>query len=71
MKKRLVFIYNPNAGKAKIKSKLSDIVVEFSKFGYEVIVLPTGKRGMLQNLPELMRLPGRRIGSCAPAATGL
>ncbi len=45
MKKRLVFIYNPNAGKAKIKSKLSDIVVEFSKFGYEVIVLPTGKRG--------------------------
>ncbi|MDE7300515.1 MAG: YegS/Rv2252/BmrU family lipid kinase [Lachnospiraceae bacterium] len=45
VKKRLVFIYNPNAGKAKIKNKLSDIVVEFAGYGYEVIVLPTGKRG--------------------------
>ena len=45
MKKRLVFIYNPNAGKAKIKNKLSDIVVEFAGRGYEVIVLPTGRRG--------------------------
>lgn len=45
MRERLLFIYNPNAGKAKLKGKLSDIVVEFSENGYEVIVMPTAKRG--------------------------
>ena len=45
MGKRLLFIYNPNAGKAKIKNRLSDIVVEFARQGYEVIVKPTEKRG--------------------------
>lgn len=45
MRERLLFIYNPNAGKAKLKAKLSDIVVEFSENGYEVIVMPTAKRG--------------------------
>jgi diacylglycerol kinase family enzyme len=45
MRERLLFIYNPNAGKAKLKGKLSDIVTEFSENGYEVIVMPTAKRG--------------------------
>lgn len=45
MRERLLFIYNPNAGKAKMKAKLSDIVVEFSENGYEVIVMPTAKHG--------------------------
>lgn len=45
MRERLLFIYNPNAGKAKLKGKLSDIVVEFSENGYEVIVMPTAKHG--------------------------
>lgn len=45
MRERLLFIYNPSAGKAKLKAKLSDIVVEFSENGYEVIVMPTAKRG--------------------------
>lgn len=40
-KKRLVFIYNPHAGKGKIKAKLADIVDVFSKADYEVIVYPT------------------------------
>lgn len=40
-----MFIYNPNAGKAKIKSSLSDIVQEFSSRDFDVIVKPTGKRG--------------------------
>ena len=43
MRERLLFIYNPSAGKAKLKAKLSDIVVEFSENGYEVIVMPTAK----------------------------
>lgn len=45
MRERLLFIYNPNAGKAKLKGRLSDIVAEFSENGYEVIVMPTTKRG--------------------------
>lgn len=45
MRERLLFIYNPNAGKAKLKGKLSDIITEFSENGYEVIVMPTAKRG--------------------------
>lgn len=45
MRKRLLFIYNPNAGKAKIKNKLSDIVQIFTRKGYEVIAMPTMKHG--------------------------
>lgn len=43
MRERLLFIYNPSAGKAKLKAKLSDIVVEFSENGYEVIVMQIGR----------------------------
>lgn len=43
--KRLLFIYNPNAGKAKIASQLSELVELFSSEGFEVIVKPTAKRG--------------------------
>ena len=45
MKKRLLFIYNPNAGKARISTKLSDIIVILSQCGWETVVLPTEKRG--------------------------
>ncbi len=45
MKKKLLFIYNPHAGKGKIKNWLSDIVVLFVKNGYEVVIYATlGKR---------------------------
>ena len=39
--KRLLFIYNPHAGKGLLKPKLSDIVDIFVKAGYEVIIYPT------------------------------
>lgn len=45
MRERLLFIYNPNAGKAKVKEKLSDIIAKFAESGYEVIAMPTAKRG--------------------------
>lgn len=45
MKKFLVFIYNPHAGKARIKGKLSDVVEIFAQNGYEVIIKPTRKHG--------------------------
>lgn len=40
-KKKLLFIYNPNAGKGMLKPKLSDIIEVFSKAQYEVFVYPT------------------------------
>lgn len=41
MEKKLLFIYNPRAGKAMIKTHLSDIIDIFTKGGYEVTVHPT------------------------------
>lgn len=41
--KKLLFIYNPNAGTGVLKPKISDIVDIFVKGGYEVTVYPTQK----------------------------
>lgn len=45
MKKRALFVYNPRAGKAMIRSKLSDILELLEQGGYETLVRPTTKRG--------------------------
>lgn len=39
--KRLLFIYNPHAGKELLKPKLSDIIDIFVKAGYEEVAYPT------------------------------
>lgn len=39
--KRMLFVYNPNAGKGLLKAKLSDVLDIFVKAGYEVVVYPT------------------------------
>ncbi len=41
MDKKLLFIYNPIAGKAQIRNKLADIIDLFTKEGYEVVAHPT------------------------------
>ncbi|ROR27171.1 YegS/Rv2252/BmrU family lipid kinase [Mobilisporobacter senegalensis] len=41
MKKKMLFVYNPNAGKGKIKTRLSDIVEIFVKADYEVTIYAT------------------------------
>ncbi|MCM1175412.1 MAG: YegS/Rv2252/BmrU family lipid kinase [Blautia sp.] len=41
MDKYMLFIYNPKAGKAQIKSNLLDIIDTFVKAGYEVTAYPT------------------------------
>lgn len=41
--RKMLFIYNPNAGTGLIKSKLSDIVDTFAKSGYEITIYPTQK----------------------------
>lgn len=45
MAKRMLFIYNPFAGKGQIKNKLFDIINTFTKSGYEITVHPTENRG--------------------------
>ena len=44
-KKKMLFVYNPKAGKERIRSNLLDIIDIFSKAGYEVTVHPTQERG--------------------------
>ena len=39
--KKMLFIYNPNAGTGILKPKLSDVLDIFIKGGYEVTVYPT------------------------------
>ena len=41
--KKLLFIYNPNAGTGTLKTKVSDVIDIFVKAGYEVVVYPTQK----------------------------
>lgn len=43
--KKMLFVYNPKAGKAQIKNKLADILDLFTKAGYEITVFPTQRRG--------------------------
>ncbi len=42
---KLLFIYNPHAGKARIRSHLLDLIDIFTKAGFEVTAYPTQKRG--------------------------
>jgi len=44
-KKKMLFIYNPRAGKAKIRSNLLDIIDIFTKADYEVTAYPTQSKG--------------------------
>lgn len=41
--KKMLFIYNPNAGTGVLKPRLSDVVDIFVKNGYEVVIYPTQK----------------------------
>ncbi|HWT75563.1 MAG TPA: YegS/Rv2252/BmrU family lipid kinase [Mobilitalea sp.] len=43
--KKLLFIFNPAAGRGKIKGKLFEIINTFVKHGYKVTVFPTQTKG--------------------------
>ena len=45
-KKKMLFIYNPKAGKGQIKNNLCDIIDVFVKAGNEVTVYPTQYAGV-------------------------
>ncbi len=56
MKKKMLFIYNPKAGKAQIKNQLYDILDVFTKGGYFVTAYPTQAAGdamrLMEELPD-------------------
>ena len=43
--KRMLFIYNPKAGRQKARAMLPDLLEHFSAQGYEVTAFPTQRRG--------------------------
>lgn len=45
MSRNMLFVYNPRAGKARIRSNLLDIIDVFVKAGYEVTAYPTQAPG--------------------------
>ncbi len=51
--KKLLFLYNPKAGRGQIRIRLTDILDLFVKAGYEVTVYPTQKKNdALYKLPQ-------------------
>ena len=52
-KKKLLFVFNPRSGKARIKYHLMDIVDIMVKAGYEVMVYPTQFAGDARDKVEL------------------
>ena len=45
MGKKILFVYNPKAGKAQIKNKLAAILDVFADAEYEITIVPTRKQG--------------------------
>ncbi len=44
MKKKLLFVYNPKAGKEKIRGNLADVLETFAREDYELTVVPTRRK---------------------------
>lgn len=64
MKKSMLFVYNPKAGKAGIRSNLLDIIDTFVKAGYEVTAYPTQAPGdAVKAVRE--RRPGYDMVACS------
>ena len=42
---KMLFVYNPHAGKATIRGHLLDLIDIFTKAGYEVTAYPTQSQG--------------------------
>ena len=66
--KKILFIYNPNAGKGLLKPKLSDIVDLFVKSGCEVVIYPT--QSYHDAYKKVLRFQETMTLSCAAEATG-
>ncbi len=45
MRKKQLFVYNPNAGTKKIREKLNDVVLELVEEDCDLVICPTRKKG--------------------------
>ena len=77
MSKKMLFIYNPMAGKEQIKNKLSEIIQIFCKEGFEVTIFATRGR---EDATKIIEKKGERYdyivcsggdGTMNEVATGL
>lgn len=50
MSKKIYLVYNPKAGKGVFAQKLSDVMIEFAKEGYEITVRPTLRAGEIKDI---------------------
>ena len=64
MAKKLLFVYNPKAGKAQIRTKLADILNVFAEAEYEITVAPTRKQGDAKRIVE-NRSEDYELGVCS------
>lgn len=53
--KKMLFIYNPKAGKAQIRNKLADILDVFARDGYEITIYPTQRSGEASQIVEFRK----------------
>jgi YegS/Rv2252/BmrU family lipid kinase len=67
--KRLLFIYNPNAGTKRIARQLNDVVYLFATAGYEVTVHPTLYRGDATQTAALMGKDFEHVVCCGGDGT--
>ncbi len=52
LKKKMLFVYNPMAGKEQIKNKLSDILQTFSEAGFIITIVSTEQKGDARKIIE-------------------
>lgn len=64
MSKKLLFVYNPKAGKERIKSNLADILDVFASRDYEITIAPTRKQGDAEEIVA-NRDPGIELVVCS------
>lgn len=64
MSKKLLFVYNPKAGKAQIRTKLADILDIFAAKDYEITIFPTRQHGDARQIVE-ERAKGYELVVCS------
>ena len=66
---RLLFIYNPNAGRGVVKNHISGIIETFCSHGYEVSVYATSEKGDASSCVKQRGMEFDRIVCCGGDGT--
>lgn len=67
--KRLLFIYNSNAGRQKVRTMLPDILVTFAREGWLTTVIPTQARGDATHAASALAASFDRVVCCGGDGT--